>query len=130
MSENTPNDPKRAFFPVPAYLSDPKKLQHLAVWMDVDADTLLHTVEGDYASQLLAHPDIYRAEGAEKGGLMVLILQQCKEMAEGFEQEQGGPAHLSRTLQHVQAHLAVLVGYYEEQLSVVRLKGFKDGQGV
>lgn len=127
MSENTPNGPKRAFFPVPAHLSDPAKLQHLGQVMGVDPDTLLRTVEDDYAAQLLAHPHIYAAQGAEKGGLLVLILQQCKAMAEGFEQEQGGENHLSRTLQHVQAHLGVLVADYEEQLRELRPTAEKPG---
>jgi hypothetical protein len=115
MAQNTQQDPSRALFAVPTHLSDPEKLQHLASVMGLDPDTLLRTVEEDYAGQLRAHPHIYQAQGPEKGGLLVLILQQCKEMAEGYEQELGGPDHLSRTLQHVQAHLAVLVADYEEQ---------------
>jgi len=120
MAQHNPKNAGRPFFEVPAHVRDPEKLQHLATVMDLDPDTLLSTVEDDYANQQWAHPQIYQAQGPEKGGLLVLILQQCKELAEGMEEKQGAPDHLSRTLNHVQAHLAVLVADYEEQLRQVR----------
>ena len=120
MSTTPEKDLKRPFFPVPEYVSNPAKLAPLAEAMQVDPGTLLHSVEEDYLRQALTHYHIYAAEGPEKGGLLVHILQQCKELAAGFEQEQDGPPHLSDTLAHVQAQLAVLVAGYEEQLRELR----------
>ena len=120
MSKKRQKEVVRPLIPVPEYVSDPDKLAYLGVLMGLDTDTLLAVVEQDYDRQGLAHPAIYEATGPEKGGLLIHILQQCKSLAEGFEKEQGGNTHLSRTLQHVQAHLAVLVADYEEQLRTER----------
>lgn len=120
MAKTNKKQPRRTLMAVPEYLSDPEKLQTLCIMADLDPDTLLATVEQDYATlQPLAHPGIYEARGAEKGGQLILILQQCKMLAEGYEKEDAG-GHLARTLQHVQAHVAVLVADYEEQLRQAR----------
>lgn len=117
MAKRPRKEPLRTLLPVPEYVSDPDKLQSLCFMADLEPATLLATVKQDYSHmQPLAHPAVYEARGAEKGGLMILILQQCKELAEAGEQEKGGERHLSRTLQHVQAQLAVLMADYEEQL--------------
>ncbi len=120
MSKKRRKEALHTLLPVPEYVSDPEKLRLLSFVADLDPEMLLATVEQDYAQfQLLAHPAIYEARGAEKGGLLIHILEQCKSLAEGFEKQESG-GHLSRTLQHVQAHLAVLIGDYEEQLRAER----------
>ena len=107
---------------VPEYVSDPEKIQTMCFMADLEPAMLLATVEQDYSHmQPLAHPAIYDARGAEKGGLLILILQQCKELAEGADKQGGG--HLSRTLQHVQAQVVVLMADYEEQLREARRAG-------
>ncbi|MDF7815356.1 hypothetical protein [Hymenobacter sp. YC55] len=121
MAKTNKKQLRRTLMAVHQYLSDPEKLQTLCLMADLDPDTLLATVEQDYATlQPLAHPGIYEARGAEKGGQLILILQQCKMLAEGYEKKEDAGGHLARTLQHVQAHVAVLMADYEEQLRQAR----------
>lgn len=110
------NKAPRDVIPVPEYVRNPDKLHYLGLMMDLDPDTLLATVEQDYQGQGLAASAVYEARGAEKGGLLIHVLQQCKCLAE----QEGYNSHLTRTLQHVQAHLAVLVADYEERLRELR----------
>lgn len=131
MAKKQKNEPPRRLLQVPDYVRDPDQLQALCFMADLEPAMLLATVEQDYTHiQPMAHPAVYEARGAEKGGLMILILQHCKELAEGFEREKDGDAQLSRTLQHVQAQLAVLLADYEQQLRQVHQAGQLPGAHV
>ena len=125
MAKKPKNEPPRRLLPVPDYVRDPDQLQTLCLLADLEPAMLLATVEQDYAHiQPMAHSAVYEARGAEKGGLLILILQHCKELAEGFERGKGGEPQLSRTLQHVQAQVAVLLADYEQQLRQARQAGY------
>ena len=105
-------------FVVPDYVRDPEKLRDLCSVTELDQETLLAIIERDYGFvQQVFHPAIYEARGAEKGGLLLMALQHCLELASSFEEQgQGNGIQLLSTLQHVQAQLAVLLADYEQQL--------------
>lgn len=101
--------------PLPNLLADPEKLAQLSQLLNVPADTLRATIALDYQHQA-GHPAVYGTVGAPKAGHLLHALEQCKLGAAELEARTNSSSHVSHTIQHVQAHLALVVDYYESRL--------------
>lgn len=97
------------------YLTNPEKLTQLAQLLGVEEAALRGIITQEYEHQA-GYPLMYVADGPTKGGLLLASLDQAKEMAIELEARTNSSSHLSHTIQHVQAHLALLVGHFEELL--------------